>query len=245
MSDSLPTRVRTGAVATGSPPKVELHRTRIAFKLTRSLPKSEWASLKRRTERETLGLLASLCQVRKPAGFRGAPSAKVFRALCYNFASFSTNNPTPPSNSGGKTMATQLSRAATPLARIEELLGDNARTLLDHTVANISPKTRSICPVPISSIASGPILIARRRSCAHCNRCLITADWRVPDIFRSCRSIRASNIRPVRRSLRIRSISILKTSSSSRSKAAATQLPRPTACWELSRANTRTRFRSS
>jgi class I fructose-bisphosphate aldolase len=34
-------------------------------------------------------------------------------------------------------MATQLSRAATPLARIEELLGDNARTLLDHTSQTI------------------------------------------------------------------------------------------------------------
>ncbi|MGH9904418.1 MAG: class I fructose-bisphosphate aldolase, partial [Pyrinomonadaceae bacterium] len=35
-------------------------------------------------------------------------------------------------------MATELQRAATPLDRIEELLGENARTLLDHKSQTIS-----------------------------------------------------------------------------------------------------------
>lgn len=35
-------------------------------------------------------------------------------------------------------MATQLKRATTPLDRIEELLGENARTLLDHTSQTVS-----------------------------------------------------------------------------------------------------------
>ena len=35
-------------------------------------------------------------------------------------------------------MATELKRATNPLDRIEELLGSNARTLLDHTSTTIS-----------------------------------------------------------------------------------------------------------
>jgi len=35
-------------------------------------------------------------------------------------------------------MITELKRATTPLDRIEELLGDNARTLLDHQASAIT-----------------------------------------------------------------------------------------------------------
>lgn len=44
-------------------------------------------------------------------------------------------------------MATELSRAATPLDRIEELLGESARTLLDHTSQTI-PKDQINLPGP-------------------------------------------------------------------------------------------------
>ena len=38
-------------------------------------------------------------------------------------------------------MATEMKRATTPLARIEELLGENARTLLDHKSEAISQRS--------------------------------------------------------------------------------------------------------
>lgn len=44
-------------------------------------------------------------------------------------------------------MATQMSRAAASLNRIEELLGENARTLLDHKTQTIS-KDKLNLPVP-------------------------------------------------------------------------------------------------
>src|SRR5688500_9672135 len=44
-------------------------------------------------------------------------------------------------------MATELKRTATPLGRIEELLGDNARTLLDHKSSAI-PKEQLNLPGP-------------------------------------------------------------------------------------------------
>ena len=44
-------------------------------------------------------------------------------------------------------MATELSRATTPLDRIEELLGDNARALLDHKSQTI-PKEQINLPGP-------------------------------------------------------------------------------------------------
>src|SRR5687767_6024375 len=44
-------------------------------------------------------------------------------------------------------MATELKRATTPLGRIEELLGENARTLLDHKAETI-PKEQLNLPGP-------------------------------------------------------------------------------------------------
>src|SRR4026207_145023 len=55
-------------------------------------------------------------------------------SLGYNSgACFPQNNPNVAYLPGGlNIMATELKRATTPLERIEELLGENARTLLDH-----------------------------------------------------------------------------------------------------------------
>ena len=108
-------------------------------------------------------------------------------------------------------MATELKRATTPLDRIEELLGENARTLLDHTSKTI-PRTNLICPVRTLSIASGHTRTVRLLSCAHCNPSSTMAGWQGPDTFRFCRWIRASNTPPVPRLHPTRSTSIPITS---------------------------------
>ena len=90
-------------------------------------------------------------------------------------------------------MATELKRATTTLDRIEELLGENARTLLDHKSEAIAKEQLNL-PVRISLIASGLLQIVRRRCCVPCKRFSTTAGSRAAAIFRSCPSIRASNI---------------------------------------------------
>ena len=65
---------------------------------------------------------------------------------------------------------------------------------------------------------------------------------RIQGLFRFCRLIRALSTLQAHRSLRTRSTSIPRTSSSSQSKVAATPLPARWACSVPSRGNTRTRF---
>ena len=46
-------------------------------------------------------------------------------------------------------MATELKRGATTLDRIEELLGDNARMLLDQPAYNFDDQSEKVLPQPV------------------------------------------------------------------------------------------------
>ena len=99
--------------------------------------------------------------------------------------------------------------------------------------------------VLILSIAFGEFLTALRQSCARCKVCLIMADSPAPATFRSFRWTRESSIPPVHRLLQIPNTSIRRISSSSRLKAAATQLLQPSECWARLAGGMHTEFHSS
>ncbi len=98
------------------------------------------------------------------------------------------------------------------------------------TAAQPSPRRPCTCRAPTSSTACSRSPTARRACWAACSRCSTTAVLPAPATYRSCRSTRASSTRPARRSRPTRSISTPRTSSSWRSRAAATRSPRRSAC---------------
>ena len=90
---------------------------------------------------------------------------------------------------------------------VEQLLGDDAASLLEHRVRDGAPRRCCTCRGPISSTASGPAPTAPTRCCATSRRSISTAGSAAPATCRSSRSTRASSTPPARRSLPIPSTS--------------------------------------
>jgi hypothetical protein len=85
-------------------------------------------------------------------------------------------------------MATEMKRTPMTGNRIEELLGDEARSLLDHK-STVIPKEQIYLPGPdfIDRVVAQPI--ARRQSCDRSRRWLVMGGWREPaTLYSSSRS---------------------------------------------------------
>ena len=131
--------------------------------------------------------------------------------------------------SGGLVRLPQICREGA-LVDLHALLGDDADDLLNHTSKGI-PKEDLHLPGPdfIDRVpgADRPLAAGAAQPAS---RCSATVGWPAPATCRSCRSTRASSTRRRRRSRRTRSTSTRRTSSSWRSRAAATRWPRRSAC---------------
>ncbi len=123
------------------------------------------------------------------------------------------------------------------MARISELLGKDADSLLNHRCTTIDQSLLHLPGPDFVDRVSSPRPIARSRCCATCSRSSATAVWPGPGTCPSFPWTRASSTAPAPRSRPIRSTSIPKTSSAWPSKAAATPSPRRSACSERWRAS--------
>ena len=112
------------------------------------------------------------------------------------------------------------------IARIEEILGEEAADLLDPRVHHDQPRSPGSYRGRTSSTGSCSSRTARSACLRAIQTLSATAGWAAPGTCRSCPSTRASNTPPARRSPRTPTTSIPPRSSSWRSRAAATPWPR-------------------